>query len=272
MYNILAKASKLCEEGIDFTLATIVDTDASTPQDIGSKMIVHKDGHIEGTIGGGPLEAFIINKAKECLSDGESKLVELNLKPDEMGMMCGGKIKIFIEVIKKKINLLILGAGHIGEKIARTCEILNIPYAIADDREDFADVKRFGSASKIICTGFDEVFKIANINIQTFIVIVTRCHAFDVDCLKYSLSTGARYIGMIGSKTKVKNVFKILNKEGLNPQKDSRVYAPIGLMLGSNDPAEIALSVLSEILKVTSHKSGEHSRESIKEVYSFCRH
>ncbi|KKL28148.1 hypothetical protein LCGC14_2378030, partial [marine sediment metagenome] len=72
MYNILAKASKLCEEGIDFALATIVDTDASTPQDIGSKMIVYKDGSIEGTVGGGPLEAFIISKAKECLPEGES--------------------------------------------------------------------------------------------------------------------------------------------------------------------------------------------------------
>ncbi|HEB29645.1 MAG TPA: xanthine dehydrogenase [Spirochaetes bacterium] len=269
MYNILAKASKLCEEGIDFALATIVDTDASTPQDIGSKMIVYKDGSIEGTVGGGPLEAFIISKAKECLPEGESILVELNLKPDEMGMMCGGRVKIFVEVIKKKINLLILGAGHIGEKIARTSEILNIPYSIADDREDFADKKRFERASKIICAGFDEVFNIANINKQTFIVIVTRCHTFDVDCLKYSLSTKARYIGMIGSKTKVKSVFKILNKEGLDPQKDSRVYSPIGLRLGSNDPAEIALSILSEILKITSQASAEHSRESIKEVYSF---
>jgi xanthine dehydrogenase accessory factor len=74
---------------------------------------------------------------------------------------------------------------------------------------------------------------------------------------------------MIRSKTKVKRVFKILNESGLNPQKDSRVYAPIGLALGSNNPPEIALSIVSEILKVTSQKSGEHSRKSIKEIYSF---
>ena len=147
------------------------------------------------------------------------------------------KSKSFCGSCKKKINLLILGAGHIGEKIATICDILDIPYTIADDREDFADIKRFKKASKIICAGFDEVFKIANINTQTCIVVVTRCHAFDIDCLKYSLSTDARYIGMIGSKTKVKKVFEILNKSGINPQKDNRVYAPIGLLLGSNDPA-----------------------------------
>ena len=74
---------------------------------------------------------------------------------------------------------------------------------------------------------------------------------------------------MIRSKTKVKRVFEILHESGLNPQKDSRVYAPIGLFLGSNNPPEIDISIVSEILKVTSQKSGEHSPESIKEIYSF---
>jgi len=76
-------------------------------------------------------------------------------------------------------------------------------------------------------------------------------------------------IGMIGSNTKVKRVFEILHESGLNPQKDSRVYAPIGLAFGSNNPPEIALNIISEILKVTSQKSREHSPESIKEIYSF---
>jgi xanthine dehydrogenase accessory factor len=148
----------------------------------------------------------------------------------------------------------------VGRKIAELCEVLNIPYWIIDNREEFARKELFPGAMNVVLADFKESFKALPIDEKSSIVIVTYGHKFDGVCLEGSLGTRAGYIGMIGSKRKVKTLLDGLSSRGLDVH-DDRIYAPIGLDLGDSTPEEIGISVLSEILKIKSGGTGKHMRD-----------
>lgn len=262
--KLLNELAECLKRGKGVAVATVIAADFSTPQVPGAKMLVYPDGHISGTVGGGAVEAFVKKESIEALRDGKPRQVEHRLVMSETGMYCGGKMTFFIEVYPPKSTIYIMGAGHVGRACARLSEFLGMPTVIVDDRPEYADAKSYPTAA-VICESYDFVFDKLAITERDYIVIVTRCHAHDEICLDKSMKTPARYIGVIGSKTKIKTLFGHLNKRGVRPQADPRVYAPIGLDLGDETVENIALAIHAEIAKLKVARSGRHMRERLAE-------
>jgi xanthine dehydrogenase accessory factor len=225
-------------------------------------MLVYADGAIEGTVGGGSIEALTIKQAVACIKKGEGGKFIFDLKPGgNTGMICMGKMEVFIDVYVNPFKVLILGGGHVGVKIAEACLLAGYPYIVADDRKEFANAERFPGALDIINEAPHKAVGLANTGKDTYAVIVTRGHSLDKECLEAVMRTDAAYIGMIGSKDKVGEIFRQLGKKKLYPLKDKRVYSPIGLNLGGKSPGEIAVSVLSEIMKVHYGRDASNMRD-----------
>lgn len=259
--NLIKMLSEAIDSGRSAAFVTVISVGGSTPRDAGAKMLVYGDGSIEGTVGGGAMEALTIKQAVECLKTGESGKFVFQLKPGgNTGMICMGDMEVYIDVYKNALKVLILGGGHVGVKIAEACRLAGYPYKVADDRKEFANAERFPQALDIINEFPDKAVKAAGIDKDTYVVIVTRGHALDRECLEAVMPTPAAYIGMIGSAPKVAEIYKLVAKKKLFPLKDPRVHSPIGLRLGGKSPGEIAVSVLAEMIKAHYKKDGAHMR------------
>ncbi len=259
--DVFEAASRARRSGDSFALVTITETVNSSPRDVGTKMIVYEDGSIENSIGGGAVEAYVIEQARQALEQGESRKVTHNLEPDELNMYCGGQMEFFIDVHERDFHLLQFGAGHVGAAVARVGEAMGRSYTLVDDREEFADPEQYPGATRVICCPYEEAFEHVDVDERTYISIITRCHDTDIQLIRRALDTPAPYIGMIGSDTKAIRLFRNLEEQtGVNPADDERVFAPIGLKLGGSRPGDIAISVWSEVLKIHSGGSGDHYR------------
>jgi len=261
--NVIKELSKALDEGRAAAFVTVISADGSTPREAGAKMLVFEDGSIRGTVGGGTLEALSIKQALDCLKKGEGGKFSFDLKPKgNTGMICMGRVEIFVDIYKDAVKLLIIGAGHVGIKIAEAARLAGYSYAVADDRAEFANADRFPGATKIITERPDKAVREAGVDKNTYVVIVTRGHALDRESLDEAIKTPAAYIGMIGSAKKVKEVYRLLGEKKVFPARDKRVYAPIGLNLGGKTPGEIAVSVLAEIIKVRYCRDAANMRVS----------
>ncbi|MCD6309352.1 MAG: XdhC family protein [Candidatus Eremiobacteraeota bacterium] len=262
--NIFKTLVALQEKGVPVAMVTVTDVDQSAPREAGARMLVLENGKTAGTVGGGKLEAEAIKSALAALEEGTCRKIKLSFDPsdEEAIMTCGGSVELFIEVFLPGLRVLIIGAGNVGERIASVCSAAGIPYHVADDRKEYANPERFPDAGKIVIAPFDNIFDKLSVDENTAIVIVTRGHEHDRVCLEQAIKTRARYIGMIGSKTKVAHEFRELEKQGYgNLAEDPRIYAPVGLQLGDKSPGQVAVSIVSEILKVISNRNGVHMRE-----------
>ena len=259
--DVIQSLAKSIETGEDVALATIISTKGSTPRGITSKMLVYPDGRIKGTIGGGAVEALVMKKAIECLKKGESGIFNFDLTAKgNTGMICSGKAELFIEVYNKAFKIVVLGAGHVSQKLSEAFNVAGYSHIIVDDREEFASEERFPNASKVLVEEPYEALNKIKVDANTYIVIVTRGHSSDKECLLASMKSKAAYIGMIGSKSKVAKTFEDLKKKKMDPFKDERVFSPIGLNIGGETPGEIAISVLSEIMAVHHKKDAKHMK------------
>ncbi|MDO8803683.1 MAG: XdhC/CoxI family protein [Elusimicrobiota bacterium] len=257
--NLIKMLSEAIDGGRSAAFVTVISVGGSTPREAGAKMLVYADGSIEGTVGGGSIEAMTIKQAVECLKKGAGGKFVFDLKPGgNTGMICMGKMEVYIDVYKDPLKILILGGGHVGVKIAEACRLAGYPYTVADDRKEFANADRFPGARAIINEAPQKAVEIAAPDKATYAVILTRGHALDRECLEAALKTPAAYIGMIGSGDKVRESFRLLGEKNIYPLKDKRVHAPVGLNLGGKTPGEIAVSVLAEIMKIHYKRDGAH--------------
>ncbi|MDD5656893.1 MAG: XdhC/CoxI family protein [Elusimicrobia bacterium] len=258
--NLFAQFGAAIASGRGAVLVTVVGASGSTPRECGARMLVCEDGSCAGTVGGGKLEALALKSARAALKAGISRKETFDLTPRGIGMECAGQVELFFDVHAAPCRLLILGAGHVGQKIGEAAAVAGLAHEVADDRAEFANRERFPDAGKIFVVRPDRVLRSAGVDEKTFIVIVTRGHALDAECLAAALKTRAVYIGMIGSRSKIPAVFKALNRKGWRPERDGRVYAPIGLDCGGKSPGAIAVSVVAEILAVSHGRPGGHLR------------
>lgn len=251
-------------KGISCALATIVHTEGSTPRQAGAKMVVSFHGDIAGSIGGGSVEYECMKLAENVIKDNKPILKEFSLKEefddDLHGKgICGGTVTVFIEPITTRKEIVIFGAGHIAEKIGRFCDILEIPYRVFDDRKELLTSERFLTAIELIHGDFNDIYKFINLGSASHCVIMTYGHAHDEICLEQLIrNTELPYIGMIGSPKKVSII--VDNLASRNVVLDNRVYSPVGLRIGRNLPADIALSVVSEIMLLMEGGALEHFR------------
>lgn len=253
MNDIYQEIVRVKTEGEEAALVTVVSATGSTPREEGAKMLVKPDGSILGTIGGGSLEAQVIEEAVRVIKQAKPKRLHMSLtakEAEEAGMICGGELEVFIEPILTPPTLYIFGGGHISLPLAKMGKLLGFNIAVVDDRADFAHPERFPEADTILAEDFTKSFPKIKIDKSSYIVIVTRGHQHDELVLEWAVGTPARYIGMIGSKTKVKTIYSHLLAKGISKEQLDRVHSPIGLEIEAQTPEEIAVSILAEIIKV----------------------
>ena len=157
---------------------------------------------------------------------------------------------VLVEVFNPSPSLYIFGAGHISQFIAKIAKIVGFHVVVIDDRAEFANRNKFPDADEILVEPITDVFNILKFTGKEFVTIVTRGHQFDIDVLKETLKRDTKYVGMLGSKQKVKMVFEYLKECGFSDNDISKVHSPIGLSINAETPQEIAVSILAEIVKV----------------------
>ena len=262
--KILKAVSSAVEKGIETAVVTVLEVKGSSPGKEGSMMAVFSDGSILGTVGGGALEYEFIQEALKAIKENKSceKSFELTEK-GSLHMKCGGFVRAYIKVFAKREKLLIMGGGHLGAELYTLGKFLNKYVVIFDDREEFANRERFPEADEIILGKMKETVKNYSIDENSYIIIVTRGHENDKECLKAILDkkVSPKYIGMVGSRGKVLSTYKELLDEGYSKEELKKIFSPIGLDISSSEPKEIALGIMAEITAVKNQKTGEHMRD-----------
>jgi len=160
------------------------------------------------------------------------------------------RLKATIEVLRPKLNLIVFGAGHVGQAVALIGAILGYDVVLIDDRAEFATRKRVpDSRVQLIVGNYSEAIKGVKIGSNSAIVIVTRGHQYDEVCLRSVIRSQASYLGMIGSKRRVVSVMNRLKGDGFSESDFRKVHAPIGLHIGAKSPQEIAVAIHAEIVE-----------------------
>lgn len=249
MGHIYRKVTELLEKQQTFALATIVDYKGSVPRRL-AKMIVTKDLKTHGTLGGGCVEGQVAEEAALMLREGHKGVVikSYDLVEEEfggVGMNCGGKIDVAIELVEPEPRLIIAGSGHIATALAKLANMLGFELTVIDP---MAKKDKFPEAQLVISDFVETSLPKIEGSSNMYIVIVTR-HKDDMPALKAALRTGATYIGLIGSRRRVLQAFHTLLEEGFTEQQLESVNAPIGLDIGAETPDEIAVSIMAEIIQ-----------------------
>jgi xanthine dehydrogenase accessory factor len=251
--EVFEALNRALEAGEDAALVTIVSSQGSTPQRVGAKMLVFPDGRMVGTIGGGCYENDAFWKAKEAIQTRKPLLVKYDLNDDfaqENGLVCGGQMQVYIEPLESTPRLYVVGAGHVGYNLAKLAATIGFKIHVLDDREKFANQGRFPEAEAVVVETIPEWLQKAEIPSSAYVVIVTRGHTHDLDALRSLAKRDLRYLGLIGSKAKVKRIYDALIEEGMPVEYLQRVHAPVGLDIGAVSPEEIAVSILAELIAV----------------------
>ncbi|AFQ45084.1 XdhC family protein [Desulfosporosinus meridiei] len=156
----------------------------------------------------------------------------------------------FVDPVKKTERLLILGAGHMAREVAFYAKALDFQVSVIDDRPTFALPELFSCAHSVICSDFADGIKKYEPNRDTYVVIATRSHPTDGECLKEVLNFPTKYVGMLGSTKKIAAIVNFLRERGYSSQALASLKAPIGLDINAQTPSEIAISILAEIISV----------------------
>ncbi|NIN72597.1 MAG: hypothetical protein GTO46_11890 [Gemmatimonadetes bacterium] len=227
------------EGGEPVALVTVVK--APDERAVGRRLVVTESA-LHGTLGGPELDELATARARESLAARECGVVEIE-RPD-------GVWEIYIESHYPIAELHIVGAGHIARPLCRLGATLGFRVTISDDRPEFANREWFPEAERIRVVDFDQAFEGVAIGPESYVVLVTRGHKYDYDCILQLLKMEARpaYLGMIGSRRRVRATFEALVRDGIEPGRLAEVHAPIGLDIGAETPEEIALAIAAEIV------------------------
>jgi xanthine dehydrogenase accessory factor len=207
----------------------------------GNQAVVWLDRDAMGSLGLGELESQALEDARAVLQGRQHRLLRY---PAE-------GVSLFVEVQRRAPELLIVGGGHIAMPLSQMASMCDFAVTVLDDRAAFANRERFPTARQVLAAPLRETVRSMPMDQDSFIVLVTRGHSHDVECLMEVLDRPVAYIGMIGSQRRVDAVFRLLAEEqGIAPEKFDRVYAPIGIAIGARTPAEIAVCILAEMINV----------------------
>lgn len=245
MSRLTEELIRIKEEGASAVLVTIVETGGNEGIQSGAKCLI-RDGRIKaGTIRNENFVQALLKEAEARLLEEKSRLVSMQVSDAD------GKIEVFFEVLPSPPKLIVVGAGHIAVPLVRLAKILDFHVTVLDDRILYANRERFPDADDVLVGDMAEALKDVPITPSTYIVLITRGHKYDEPCLREIIYSPAKYIGMIGSRRRIKACFeRFRNEEKIAEELIQRVYAPIGLDIETETPEEIALSILAEIVKV----------------------
>jgi xanthine dehydrogenase accessory factor len=239
---------RLLDRGIAFVCVTLADVHGSAPHDAGGKMIVTTAGYDFGTVGGGRIEAKAIEMAVEMLSGGPSpRWVDWNLKAD-VGMTCGGRVKLLFERVGGvPWNIAIFGAGHVTQALTRLLDTLPCRVTCIDPRPEWIERLPAGIIRVIVDEPAGQVDQLPD---DTYVLCMTKGHSSDFPVLRRIFETGRSFpfLGVIGSRAKAAVLRKELAAVGIDPAV-ATFYCPVGLPIGGNHPSEIAISIAAQLLQ-----------------------
>lgn len=158
--------------------------------------------------------------------------------------------RLLLESVAAPASLLVFGGGHLSEEIVPLAKRVHFQVTVVDDRPMFANPDRFPEADEVLVSEFEEAFERLTLDDNSFVVIVTRGHLHDRLCLERSLATDAAYIGMVGSRAKIKKTYNALEEAGVPRERLEQVHSPIGLDIRARLPEEIAVSIVAELIYV----------------------
>jgi xanthine dehydrogenase accessory factor len=336
--GIFAEIVRIQREGRRAVLATPIWSSGSVPLCSWSKLLFREDGSIRGTIGGGLLEAQVIEASRQVISEAKPQTLEFDMAQDEAarsGMICGGRCSVLVEPIApgystqafaaaaraeeagepivlvtllppeehaQKLafspegeaigstpelasdidmrdsireccaterpcfveapiaahidpllplpSLFVFGGGHVAIPVAHMAQLVGFRVVVIDDREEFADRRRFPGADEVLVATVPDAFSQLPIDEHSYVVAVARGHVFDEDIVAEALQTPARYIGMIGSQRKADGVLERLRRRGFSEEDLDRIHSPIGLRIDAETVEEIAVSIVAELVAV----------------------
>ena len=236
-------------------LATIVSTLGSTPGKDPMKMLVRGDGTFVGSVGGGCLEAEVWETAREVMQSLRPTTLAFSLNeqdyPDS-GLICGGRVTIFIEPLTRPA-LHVFGAGHVGLATARLAAEAGFGATLYDDRDDMLAADRVGADVAVRPGEFEQTAALAVRGDLDLVIVVTRGHHDDERVLEALAATGRRprFLGMIGSRAKRKLLTERLASRGVPAEWLEALVSPVGLDIGARTAAEIAVSIVAQLIAVT---------------------
>lgn len=254
--DTLRFAQEQVEQGRVVAMITVTETEGSSPASIGQMMAVAADGSTAGTVGGGASEYQLIQKAIEAMKNGE-KVFRFSFDHAEKGMVCGGGMSGIGNILGNDNHIYIFGGGHVGQSLAKVAALTGFFVTVIEDRSEFES--DCGDARYLVCKPADYEHEV-KLTSSDYAVICTRGHKTDDEALRFCLAHNPKYIGMIGSKKKVAALFSKLDQEEYKKELLNTIYTPIGLDIASAAPAEIAISIMAEILLVKNDGSPSHKR------------
>lgn len=235
-------------------LATVIESVGSAPRAAGARMLIRSNGSLVGTVGGGAIEKIVEDEALNLMGTATSKIIKHNLK--DIGMECGGGMSVFLEPVNPMAQLFIFGAGHIGAVLSQIGKLLDFNVTVIDNRPEYADAAKLPSADNVIADDYSAAMEKLAFTLNTYVVILTHMHAHDFEVLEKCIAQPHRYVGMIGSKKKVATCMKQLRENGVSEDAITAIHAPVGVDIAANTPAEIAVSIVAEIVQVRSRSGG----------------
>jgi len=230
-------------------LVTVVRADGSTPRKVGTRMLVFEDGSILGTIGGGQVEQAVKSEAQAVLKAGTPTVRHFKLT-QELAMCCGGQMTFLMEPVVPPLRLVVFGCGHVGQAILEQASNLDFQITAVDDLEDNLLIASKMNLHEVVDTYDKDRVDSLDYGSDTLVVIATREHALDQRLLEAVLTKGNRYVGVIGSKRKAHMQRQRLLAKGFEQALVDAVVCPMGLDIGAQTPAEIALSVVAQLVEV----------------------
>lgn len=250
--DLLRRSAELADSGEAFVVVTLIEAAGSTPADAGAKMLVTAAGLDAGTVGGGRVEAKAIGLAQQMLAERAAcRSVDWSLKAD-VGMTCGGRVRLFFEPIGVATwPIVVFGAGHVTQALAELLVKLPCQLTCIDPRGDW--LARLPAGVRRVETDDPpaEVEKLVqHLPDDAMVLCMTRGHSTDLPVLEAIFKSGREfpYLGAIGSRAKAAVLRKELLAAGV-PEERIAFHCPIGLPIGSNHPAEIAVSIAAQLLE-----------------------
>lgn len=276
-------------EGRNMALATVVKTWGSSPRPVGSHLVIDADGHMEGSVSGGCVDGVVVTSAHDCIKSGKGELLKFEVATDqawEVGLSCGGEVHILVEplvdidkkatflldgnpdeirelkseteieageffthVYKPALKMIVVGAVHISQGLVKMAETLDIDVTLVDPRTAYASEERF-PGTKFLTDWPDEALDEIGINASTAIVTLSHDPKLDDPALEIAMRSDAFYIAALGSRKTQKQRRERLRDKGFSETEISRIHGPAGLDIGGLEPAEIALSILAELVSI----------------------
>ncbi len=276
-------------EGRKMALATVVKTWGSSPRPVGSHLVIDADGHMEGSVSGGCVDGVVVTSAHDCIRSGNGELLEFEVATDqawEVGLSCGGEVHILVEPLvgiaektaflldsdinkikklqsetamadgeyfiheyKPALKMIVVGAVHISQGLVSMARTLDIDVTLIDPRTAYASEERF-PGTKFLTDWPDEALEKIGINSSTAIVTLSHDPKLDDPALEIAMRSDAFYIAALGSRKTQKQRRLRLKEKGFSDAEIVRIHGPAGLDIGALEPAEIALSILSELVSI----------------------